>query len=214
MRKKIFFCLSLLLIYILFLSKDTIIGLFNNKEIELCTNDNYYQKEYENISKLLEIEPNNYQIRYSKVILRDVYEFYNKFSIDKGSKDMIKEGDLVINELGLIGKINKVYQNYSEVIMLTNKDISLSVKIKDAYGILSSKDKKIIVKNIKLNEEINLDDQVYTSGLTGYPEGILIGKVINIKKDDLELEYQIEIEPVVNLKEISYVGVIRNATSN
>ncbi len=213
MKKNKFFCFSLIIIYILFLSKDTLWGLFNKNDININT-DTYYKNEYEDMRKLLDIEPVNYEVVYSKVILRDIYEFYNKLTINKGSNKGIREGDLVINQDGVIGKIDKVYKNYSEVVLLTSNKINLSVKINDAYGILKSSDEEINVLNIKLNEEIKEGDYVYTSGLTNSPRGILIGEVKEINKDDLELEYKLVIEPKVNLKEIKYVGVINNDSIN
>ena len=43
--------------------------------------------------------------------------------------------------------------------------------------------------------------------LTLVPEGIKIGKVKNIKKDELELEYILDIESI-SLHNLKYLGVI------
>ena len=139
---------------------------------------------------------------------RNIYEFYEKIEISKGSKANIKKGDLVIAQNGVIGVIEKVKENSSEVLLLTNSKINLSVKINNAYGILTSKDHQILVKNIKLTEEIKEGNTVTTSGLTDIPGGILIGKVKQVKKDKLELEYILEIDVNVNFKEIKFVGVV------
>ena len=138
MKKNIFY-ISLIIIYLLFLAKDYFFKLFDNFTPNYyCEAETFYQKEYENISKLLDIPSDNYEIIYSKVIFRNIYEFYNKITITKGENE-ITPGSAVVNNEGLIGIIDKSYKNYSEVQLLTNDNINLSVKINNSYGILTSK---------------------------------------------------------------------------
>ena len=208
MKKNIFY-ISLIIIYLLFLAKDYFFKLFDNFTPNYnCEAETFYQKEYENISKLLDIPSDNYEIIYSKVIFRNIYEFYNKITITKGENE-ITPGSAVVNNEGLIGIIDKSYKNYSEVQLLTNDNINLSVKINNSYGILTSKNNKIIIKSIKLENAIKEGDKVYTSGLTNITKDILIGTVSNITKDNLELEYIIEVTPAANFHNLNYVGVIK-----
>lgn len=209
--KKYGFYIVILVIYLLFLSKDFFIGLVPvNKVSDFYNNskDMYYEREYKEISKLLKINNNKYDIEYSKVIMRDIYEFFDKVTILKGSEDGVQKGDLVINHEGLVGVVKRVYKTYSEVELLTNKDINLSVRINKSYGILSSKNNKLYVKNIKTDTEIKEGDKVYTSGLTKTPGSILIGEVKSREKDNLDLEYVIEVNPVTNFYNLNYVGVV------
>ncbi len=210
-RKNIFYIL-LLIIFLLVISRDKILGFTNNKDdlknyfCELKSNE--IIDNYEKLNNLLEIDTNDKNIIFSRMLNRNIYEFYEKLEINKGSINGIKKNDLVINEKGVIGLIGKVNENTSEVILLTNHDINLSVKVGDSYGILSSNDHKIFVKNIKLTEEVKEGDEVVTSGLTEIMGGIPIGRVKEIKKDNLDLEYILEIDPFANYKEIKYLGVI------
>lgn len=212
MLKKNWFIIVLIGLYCLFLCKDYLFGFVNNIDdlnSVICDEKvNYYQEEYKHMQQLLDINYRDYNTIYSRVVLRDIYAFYEKIIINKGSSDGIKKQDLVINEKGVIGVISKVAKNSSEVLLLTNSNISLSVKINDSYGMLTSYDEKIIVKNIKLDKEIKIGDLVYTSGLTNIPGDILIGKVSTTNKDDLELEYIIDVESISHLQNINYVAVI------
>ena len=119
----------------------------------------------------------------------------------------LKKGDIVINDQGLIGIISHVQENSSEVSLITNKDLNISVKVGESYGILYSKDHKLKIKNMKIAGIIKEGDEVVTSGLTSIPEGIKIGKVTNIEKDELELEYILDIEGI-SLQNLKYLGVI------
>ena len=167
------------------------------------------EEDIRKMRDILEIETDAYEVVFSKVVMRDIYEFFDKITILKGRDEGLEVGEVVINDKGVLGVIKRVDKSFSEVRMLTNADINLSVKINSSYGILTSKDEKIIVKNIKLDKEIREGDLVYTSGLTKVREGLLIGEVKNIWKDDLELQYILEIKPAVNFQEINYVGVVK-----
>ena len=211
MIRKKWFYISLITIYLFFLVKDSFIGLINNQDNiskSFCSIENKnIEKEYNELLNLHNITKDKKSLIYSKVIKRDIYEFFNNITIAKGSNDNIKKGDIVINEYGLVGIINKVNKNSSEVSLITNKDLNISVKVNDSYGMLYSKDHKLKIKNIKIEGVIKEGDEVITSGLTNVPEGIKIGKITDIKKDELELEYILDIASI-NLQKLKFVGVI------
>lgn len=212
MLKKNWFIIVLLFFYLLFLCKDHLWGFLDNTDqltdFLYDTKLEYYKKEYEDMQKLLQIKNTDYNIIYSKIILRDIYQFYDEITIGKGTSDGVKEQDLVINELGVVGIIKKADQHSSVVSLLTNSGIELSVRINHSYGILSSEDHEIIVKNIKLDQEIKEGDQVYTSGLTSIPGDVLVGKVKEIRTDGLELEYVLDVASVADMQNLSYVAVL------
>lgn len=212
MIKKNAYIIILLILYLLFLCQDHLLGFLDNIDNLMSSIYDeklaYYQNEYEEMQKLLNIEVLDYQAIYSKVILRDIYAFYDEITIGKGSYDGVSKGDLVVNEKGVIGLVKSVNNHTSIVELLTNSNIELSVKINQSYGILTSVDNEIIVKNVKLDDEIKVGDFVTTSGLTSVPGEILVGKVSEIKTDTLGLEYILEVDAVAYLQDISYVAVL------
>ena len=212
MIKKNWFIIAILLIFTLFLSKDHLLGFISNtkdlQEFIYDTKLEYYKEEYTEMQSLLNIPESDYEVTYGKIILRDIYEFYDEITINVGTSSGIKVQDLVINELGVIGVIKEAHKNSSVVELLTNQDMELSVRVGSSYGILSSKDEKIIIKNIKLNETIKEGDTVYTSGLTSIPKDIKIGTIKSISKDNLELEYILEVESLSRLEDINYVAIL------
>ena len=209
MLKKKLFYLLLIIIYILFLTKDNFLYLFSIKSINLDNvKESYYESEYHKLTKIMKLENNDLNIKYAKVILRDIYNFNSQITINAGSNVNLKKGSVVINELGVIGVVNKVYKNYSEVNLITNKTGNLSVKINDSYGILKNSDGLLVVNMVNLNKEIKKGDKVYTSGLTEIKENLLVGEVEAILLDNLELQYNIIIKPSVDFNKLNYVGVI------
>ena len=74
MIKKNWFIFALLILYLLFLCKDHLFGFLDNSEyltdFLYDTKLEYYKKEYEDMQKLLQINNTDYNIVYSKIILR------------------------------------------------------------------------------------------------------------------------------------------------
>lgn len=212
MLKKNWFVIVVLVLYLLFLAKDHLFGFLDNTQnLDSYLTDVkllYYQNEYQEMKKLLDIDDQDYSFLYSKVLLRDIYYFYDEITIGKGSSDGIKVQDLVVNEEGVVGIVKEVKNHSSVVQLLTHSDTQLSVKINQSYGILTSVDHEIIVKNIKLDQDIQVGDLVYTSGLTSIPGDILVGSVKEIRTDGLELEYILDVESATYLQDIRYVAVL------
>ena len=212
MIRKNWYILALLFLYLLFLSKDHLWGFVDNREeLNQFLYDEkleYYQKEYEEMKTILNLSYSESNIIYGKVLMRDIYQFYQEITISAGSSSGVHKNDLVVNEEGVIGVVQEVYQNTSIVTLLTNPDFELSVKVNGAYGILTSQDNEVFVKNIKLDEKMEVGDFIYTSGLTSTPGDLLIGKVKSIQKDDLELQYLIQVEVASDLENLNFVAVL------
>lgn len=157
------------------------------------------------------------------VVNRNMGYWYNNLTIDKGSKNGIKEGDAVITSNGLIGKIVNVSNFSSTVKLLTSDEISnkISVKVKsnnkNLYGLLVgyNRDSDIYeLEGITDSKDIKEGDTVTTTGLTDYfPSGIIIGKVKKVVKDEYDLNSIVEVKPTVDFKNISIVTVLNRKAS-
>lgn len=111
--------------------------------------------------------------------------------IDKGARDMIEAGMMVIDsQKAIAGKVVKTYDGFSEIQLITDKDFSFDVSIGDngTGGLFRGLG--------ELNAEVDLvpkdaglaaDQRVYTSGLGGiFPAGLLVGAVKEIRRNDVE----------------------------
>lgn len=152
------------------------------------------------------------------VVNRNIGYWYNTLTIDKGSKNGIEEGDAVITNKGLIGKITNVSNFSSTVKLLTTDEISnkISIKVqtdeKKLYGLLIGYDVNsnlYKIEGITESDYIKKGDMVTTTGLTGYfPSGILIGYVSEVVKDEYDLNSIVLVEPSVDFENISIVTVL------
>ena len=178
------------------------------------------QKEVTELKSTLELNSTLSEYSYvnATVVNRNIGYWYNSFTIDKGSKNGVKEGDAVITSEGLIGKVVNVSNFSSTVKLLTSDDVSnkISIKItsndKKYYGLLIGYevDRNIYqIEGITESDKIKEGDMVTTTGLTDYfPGGILIGYVSKVVKDEYDLNSIIEVKPSVSFNEISIVTIL------
>lgn len=207
----------LLIVFLLFIFSGSInrflIAINPNldtKNIEL-NYDKYLKDELDNIKKINNIEFNNdLNLQVSRVKYRNVYEYSDTLTIYKGFKNNVFVNDVVLNNDGLIGIVTKTYDYYSIVTLITNKSSNISVKINDAIGILKVIDNTLVVTNINNYEKVNIDDEIYTSGLGNLPDNIYIGKVKSINLNNTEIEKVIEVDLNDRLEKLDYVFIRSN----
>ncbi len=171
-------------------------------------------KQMLNLNKLLV----DYQSVNATVINRNVGNWYNTITIDKGEKSGIKINMIVVTNAGLIGKVIKTTYYSSEIKLVTSSDLNIKISVgivsnKTTYGLLSGYDKinkKLLVVDIIDKEGIKKGDKVVTSGLSdAYPKGIIVGTVSEISNDEFGISSVIQVTPVVDFDNIRYVSVLK-----
>lgn len=207
----------LLIIFLLFIFSGSInrflIAINPNldtKNIEL-NYDKYLKDELDNIKKINNIEFNDdLDLQVSRVKYRNVYEYSDTLTIYKGFKNNVFVNDVVLNNDGLIGIVTKTYDYYSIVTLITNKNSNISVKINDAIGILKTINNTLVVTNINNYEKVDVDDEIYTSGLGNLPDNIYIGKVKSINLNNTEIEKVVKVNINDRLEKLDYLFIRSN----
>lgn len=176
-------------------------------------------KEELNLDRVL----SDYDYLNATVISRNSFYWYNTLTIDKGSHNGIKEGMVVVNSTGLIGKIENVSTFSSDVKLITTNDtnnkISVSIMNGDnkLTGVINGYDYSdgyLKVEGISNTATVNVGDAVYTSGLGGvFPSGILIGHVENLTTDVYDLSKIINVKPSADFDDINYVTILKRTDS-
>lgn len=141
-------------------------------------------------------------------------------SISKGSADGITEGMPVINQQNvLVGKILKVYKNYSEIMLASSKNSVINVKVLQSDATLPEIDG--VVKGdgglnahldlVPINSKINPNDILVTSSLEkSFPKDLLLGKIIQKKSNDQQPFQQAQISLFFDVKTADNLFVITN----
>lgn len=154
-----------------------------------------------------------FQLMIARVISKDISQ--DSLLIDKGLKDGITKGlPIITNQKALLGRIGEVYKDFSEIILISNKESSFDAKgsEEDIYGIVKGKGNfKLFLDLIPKEKEIFEGNLIITSALGGvFPDGLLVGEIKKIKKSDIEPFQTAEIKPNFDLKELDYLFIITN----
>ena len=183
----------------------------NLKQDNIYNNYNkVLEKEIKEINENNDLSYKNLNLTLSRVKYRDVYDFMNTLTIYKGFLDGVSVNDAVLTNNGLVGVIDKSFAHYSIVRLITNEQSNISVKINNSIGVLKFQNNKLIVSDINNYENINIGDEIYTSGLGNIDEGIYVGKVKNIKLNNTEIEKIIEVSINESLENINYLYIWRH----
>ena len=185
---------------------------YDNK---LLLQDKYELDELRDLYKL-DQQYADYPKVAARVISKDTNNWYHVFTIDKGTKDGLKENMNVIAGNGLVGIITEAHYNYSVVRSIIDDNSSVSgmfSKTSDTCIIQGDlklmDDGKIRVELINKNAVISDGDEIVTSQISpNYLEGILIGYVSDIELDSSNMTKIALLTPVVDFERLEEVLII------
>ncbi len=156
----------------------------------------------------------NYQLLSAEVIGRDPGNYLQYLTIDRGAEDGLRRGMPVLTDAGLVGRISQVSRNASQVMLLTDPSSSVSAFIQRSratgivQGYLGS---ELIMRYIPQAETVVVGDVILTSGLGGYfPKRLVIGQVVEVRREDVEMFQEATIAPAVDLRDLESVMVLLN----
>ncbi len=140
----------------------------------------------------------------------------NYFTINKGKEDGIVPGMGVVDHNGVVGIVNVAGNNTARVISLLNETQHFSVRLKNTpyVGSLSWKggDPSVAyIEEIPRHVKFRTGDSVITSGFsTTFPEGIMVGRVMNRIKGGDDNFYILKIRLNSDFKTLGQVRVIKD----
>lgn len=194
------------------------------EQVDALTTENNYlleeRYEYERLQELYELDQNyaEYEKTAAHVIGKDSGNWFNTFTIDKGSMDGITVDMNVLAGSGLVGIVTEVGPTWAKVRSIIDDSTNVSGMV------LSTSDTCIISGDLSLmsNGQISFDqmenndnvvavgDQIVTSYISDkYLQGILIGSISEINVDSNNLTRSGYITPAVNFRNIQEVLVIK-----
>ena len=145
--------------------------------------------ENEHLRKLLEATQKNK----SKAILAEIRSvprdpFNLTIILDKGSQNGAQNGQVIVDNLGVIGQITHTYPWSSEAALITDKNHSVPVQIlRNGLRSVASgtgKYKTLELNYMANNVDIQEGDQIVTSGIGDvYPSGLPVALVSKVKRD-------------------------------
>lgn len=117
---------------------------------------------------------------------RDVFK--RRVLVNKGDSVNVQLGQVVMDDVGIIGQITRVYPWLSEVTLITEKDHAVPVEVLRnglrAIVFGAGDTSQLSLRYMPVSADIQNDDILVTSGIDGtYPPGIPVAKVVSVERD-------------------------------
>ena len=148
--------------------------------------------ELENLRlrKLLDLSPRLSTPAKAAQVLYDAADpFTRKVIINKGMLQQVVAGSPVLDELGVIGQVTRVYPTLSEVTLITDRDHAIPVLNARtgargvAFGDTSTHADALELRYMAANADVAVGDLLTTSGVDGvYPPGLPVARVEKVER--------------------------------
>ncbi len=176
------------------------------------------KKENARLKELLNFETDEEFIMVgARVTGKDPGNWFNIFTIDKGTNDGVKVDSAVVTDKGLVGRVISVGKNWAKVRSIVDGQSSVSGIVERTRDIgmvrgnngLTYEDGLCRMVHLPTDSDIIIGDQIITSGLGEiFPKGILIGEVIEATLEKRDPYKTAIIQPAVDFRRLEEVIVI------
>ena len=151
----------------------------------------------------------------AQVIARDPSPWFKTIMIDKGDADGVIKGSPVLVSEGIVGQIIKVSNNYSRVLLITDRNSAVDALVQNTRvrGMVkgNNQDRCTFVYALR-KDEIKPGEMIVSSGLDQvFSKGLKIGRILDVKKTHSQLFQDITIETSVDFDKLEDVLVFINA---
>jgi rod shape-determining protein MreC len=160
------------------------------------------------------LENNNFEYKSAKIINRGFNQNKNIFILDKGKKDGAKKGLAVVSTYGtVLGKIIFVDENFSWLLLLNDKESSVSVSLLKneimAGSVEGGPDGNLLLRYVSKDCLLEKADILITSGIEeDVPSGLLVGEVATVQKDDRQIFSEALVWQASEIKNINFVNIV------
>ena len=172
------------------------------------------EQENERLRKLLAARE---RARNNAILGTVLYESRDRFShklvLHVGTDDGVRAASPVIDDVGVVGQVTRVFRNTSEVTLLTDKDQSIPIQIVRnglrgvAFG--GADPGTLDLRFMAANADVENGDVAVTSGLDGvYPVGLPVGKVITVERAAKDQFARIVLSPSAGVENHTYLLVL------
>ncbi len=178
---------------------------------------NQLEVENDRLRKLLEIrERPKTNGRVAQILYAARDPFSRRVIVDKGQQDRMIPGQPVIDDVGVMGQVTRVFPYVSEVTLITDKEQAIPVQIvrnglrSVAFGLGNG---QLELRFMPANADVQNGDLLVTSGLDGvFLAGLPVAKVVRIERDTSYSFARINCVPLAGVENFSEVMVLDSLT--
>ena len=142
-------------------------------------------------------------------------------TIDRGSQDGVRNGMAVVTNAGLVGRVERVDATTSAVLLLTDTDLIVGVRLADTdevgLGHVDPDDPSVFIVDTGLewpedgNESLMpaLDTVVVTAATSRYPAEIPLGRIVEVLPGDEDmLTMHVRVALANDITNLGFVSVL------
>jgi rod shape-determining protein MreC len=146
-----------------------------------------------------------------------LYESRDRFSrklvLDIGSNGGVEAGSPVIDDIGVVGQVTRVFPLTAEVTLLTDKDQAIPVQVVRnglrgvAFG--GVEPGTLDLRFMASNADLNNGDAVVTSGIDGvYPPGLSVATVTRVERTAKDQFARVVMTPTAGVQSYTHLLVL------
>jgi rod shape-determining protein MreC len=149
----------------------------------------------------------------ARVIAGEASPQRRSVTLDKGLRHGLREGQTVLAQGGLVGRLVRVSEQTSQALLLTDPFSVVDVLSQSSRsrGTLKGEGYSLNLggEYFLARDPLQEGDLLLTSGQDGiFPKGIPVGVVHGLQKDESGIFYRAKVETIVEMKKLEMVEVI------
>lgn len=145
------------------------------------------------------------------IVSKSLNQSQGSLTLNVGSENGVRKGMPVINDLGLIGIVHMVSDNYSVVRTLKNVDLKITVKDERSRvdGIMKWNGVESVIINVPKTFDFKEGDRIITSDLSSVvPVMLPVGVVKGLKNVETGVFNEVVIQSFVDFNETENVFIL------
>ncbi len=162
----------------------------------------------------------SYPLIPASIVSKSLNKSQSTITINVGEGSGIKPGMPVINDLGLIGIVQSISEDYAIARTLKNIDLKLTVKDERSRvdGIMKWNGEDLVIVDVPKTYDVEPGDRIITSELSSIvPIPIPVGVVVGLSKVETGIFNEVKIKPFVDFVRVENVfvlGVVQSKQKN
>lgn len=174
------------------------------------------QQENDRLKSLIDFRTSTkMELVAAQVVGRDLVPDHSSLTINKGTKDGLRNGQAVITLSGALGYIFKPGATTSHVMLVTDRYSVVDgiIQRTRTRGIVEGRaNGGCNLKYVERTEDVKEGDLVVTGGLDNiFPKGYPIATVQAVERKTFSISLKVELKPVVDADKVEEVFIVTNA---
>ena len=191
------------------------------QEVERLQNEitqlNEYKAENQRLTGLLnykQVMVSKYDLLVASVIARDPGNWFATVTLNRGSRDGVRDNMTVLTQQGLVGRVITVSNTNCEVLLITDPRSGVGSLIQETRtpgiveGTVGSSGMARII-HIPNDAQVAEGQVVVTSGLGSiFPKGIPVGRIASVSAESAGLFKRADILPFAGMNQLEEVLIV------